>query len=154
MVKNKALPDSARPCKHPRLVIHFLSLCLSLSLSLEDLALSRRVSRAFSLSLFLSLSLSLSPTPFILRVPPGSCRGWTPATHQWNCFKNEMLKKWDVLQHFCTLHDEIILKMINSCSFVFISSFTHLLVPLMWQALILELSWQNRQNLHLMEFSF
>ena len=24
-------------------------------------------------------SLSLSPTPFILRVPPGFCRGWTPA---------------------------------------------------------------------------
>ena len=47
-----------------------------------------------SLSLFLSLSpsqtwpyqgwshvssLSLLPTPFILRVPPGSCQGWTPA---------------------------------------------------------------------------
>ena len=27
----------------------------------------------------LSLSLSLLPIPFILRVPPGSCRGWTPA---------------------------------------------------------------------------
>ena len=48
MVKNKALPDSARPCKHPpsgHLVI------LSLSLSLAELALSRLVSRVFSLSL-------------------------------------------------------------------------------------------------------
>ena len=50
MVKNKALPDSARPCRHPRLVI------LSLSLSLSpppppDLALSKLVSSVFSLSL-------------------------------------------------------------------------------------------------------
>ena len=59
MVKNKALPDSARHCTHPRLVI--LSLSLSLSL----------VSRVFS--------LSLSPMPFILRVSPGSYRGWTLA---------------------------------------------------------------------------
>ena len=29
MVKNKALPDSARPCKHPRLVILSLSVSLS-----------------------------------------------------------------------------------------------------------------------------
>ena len=42
MVKNKGLPDSARPCKHPHLVI--------LSLSLTDLALSRLVSCVFSLS--------------------------------------------------------------------------------------------------------
>ena len=27
--------------------------------------------------------LSLSPTPFILVVPPGSCRGWTPAPRGW-----------------------------------------------------------------------
>ena len=51
MVKNKALPDSARPCKHPHLVILSLSHTLSLSLSLADLALSRLVSRVFSLSL-------------------------------------------------------------------------------------------------------
>ena len=51
MVKNKALPDSARPCKHPCLVILFsLSLSLFLSLSLADLALSRLVSHVFSLS--------------------------------------------------------------------------------------------------------
>ena len=42
-VKTKALPDSARPCKHPRLVI------LSLSLS-------RLISRVFSLSLSLTQS--------------------------------------------------------------------------------------------------
>ena len=30
MVKNKALPDSAIPCKHPHLVILSLSLSLSL----------------------------------------------------------------------------------------------------------------------------
>ena len=47
MVKNKALPDSARLCT-PRLV--------TLSLSLTDLALSRLISCVFSLSLSLSLS--------------------------------------------------------------------------------------------------
>ena len=48
MVKNKVLPDSARPCCTPRLVTPSLSLFLSLSLT--DLALSRLVSRVFSLS--------------------------------------------------------------------------------------------------------
>ena len=41
MLKNKALPDSALP---------IWSVCLSLSLSLTDLALSRLVSHVFSLS--------------------------------------------------------------------------------------------------------
>ena len=78
MVKNKALPDSAPPV-------------WSLSLSLADLALSRLASRVFSLS----LSLSLSPMPFILRVPPGSCRGWTPAIDElWTfCKKKEVTYK-------------------------------------------------------------
>ena len=67
MVKNKALPDSARPCKHPRLVIWSFSLSLSPSQSWPYQGWSH-VS-----------SLSLSPTPFIPRVSPGSCRGWTPA---------------------------------------------------------------------------
>ena len=49
MVKNKALPDSARLCT-PRLVTHSLSLSPFLSLSLADLALSRQVSRVFCLS--------------------------------------------------------------------------------------------------------
>ena len=44
MVKNKDLPDSGRPYKHPHMVI------FSLSLSLTDLALSRWVSCVFSLS--------------------------------------------------------------------------------------------------------
>ena len=71
MVKNKALPDSARPCKHPRLVIHFLSRSLSLSLSLEDLALSRRVSRVFSLSL--ADPVHPEGAPWILpRLDPGN----------------------------------------------------------------------------------
>ena len=59
MVKNKALPDSAPPVWS-----------LSLSLSLADLG---------PIKASLTCLLSLSPTPFILRVPPGSCRGWTPA---------------------------------------------------------------------------
>ena len=68
-VKNEDLPDSAARPPPPHLVsLLSLSLSLFLSLSLADLALSRLVSRLFSL------------TPFILRVPPGSCRGWTPAT--------------------------------------------------------------------------
>ena len=66
-VKNKALPDSARLCIP--LSSHSLSLSLFLSLSLTDLALSRLVSHVFS----------LLPMPFILRVSPGSCWGWTPA---------------------------------------------------------------------------
>ena len=64
MVKNKALPDSARLCT-PRLV--------TLSLSLP-----RRFGPVKAGLTCLCL-LSLSPTLFILRVPPGSCWGWTPA---------------------------------------------------------------------------
>ena len=63
MVKNKALPDTARPCKHPRLVI--LSLSFFLSLSLADLALSRLVSH-------LSRRRSSWGYPWILlRLDPG-----------------------------------------------------------------------------------
>ena len=63
MVKNKALPDSARLCT-PRLVI------LSLSLSLADLALSRLVSRVFSL---FTDTVHLESTPWILpRLDPGT----------------------------------------------------------------------------------
>ena len=63
MVKNKALPDSARLCT-PRLVI------LSLSLSLADLALSRLVSPVFSLSL--ADAVHPEGTPWILsRLDPG-----------------------------------------------------------------------------------
>ena len=73
MVKSKALPDSARLSAPPS--SHSLSLSLSLSLPLTDLALSRLVSHVFF----------LSPKLFIQRVPPGSCRGWTPA---YFCFIN------------------------------------------------------------------
>ena len=62
-VKNKALPDSARLGCTP--VSH------SLSLSLVILRLGPIKAGLMHL-------LSLSPMPFILRVPPGSCRGWTP----------------------------------------------------------------------------
>ena len=69
MVKNKPLPDSARPCKHPRLVT--LSLSLSLSLSLADLALSRLVSRVFSLAR--ANAIHPEGTPWILpRLDPGT----------------------------------------------------------------------------------
>ena len=77
MVKNKDLPDSAA---HPQSG-HSLSLSLCVCLCL-----------CLSLSVYLSLSLPcrlgpikpglmclLLPTQFILRVPPGSCRGWTSA---------------------------------------------------------------------------
>ena len=37
--------------------------------------------------LSLSLSLTLLPTPFILRVFPGSCRGWTPAVKYYSVIK-------------------------------------------------------------------
>ena len=64
MVKNKALPDSARLCT-PHLVI------LSLSLSLADLALSRLVSRVFSLSL--ADAVHPEGIPWILpRLDPGT----------------------------------------------------------------------------------
>ena len=67
MVKNKALPDSARPCKHPHLVI----LSLSLSPSLADLALSRLVSCVFSLSL--ADAVHPEGTPWILpSLDPGN----------------------------------------------------------------------------------
>ena len=64
-----ALPDSAS-CT-PRLVTHSLSLSLSLSLP-------RRLG---PIKAGLMCLLSLSLTPFILRVSPGSCRGWTAAGH-------------------------------------------------------------------------
>ena len=73
MVKNKGLPDSARPCKHPRLVIHSLSF-----------SLSPWQTWPYQGKSYVS-SLSLSPTPFILRVSPGSCRGWTPARRLPRC---------------------------------------------------------------------
>ena len=63
MVKNKNLPDLAA---HPQ---SGLSLSLSLSLSLP-----RRLGPIKA-----GLTSLLSPTPFILKVPPGSCRGWTLA---------------------------------------------------------------------------
>ena len=64
-VKNKALSDSAAP-----LVWSLsLSVCLSLSLSLP-----RRLDPIRA-----GLMCLLSSMPFILRVPPGSCLGWTPA---------------------------------------------------------------------------
>ena len=73
-VKNKTLPDSARPCKHPCLVI--LSLSLSLSLSLPH----RLGPIKAGLTCLLSLSLSLADTvhpegiPWILpRLDPGIC---------------------------------------------------------------------------------
>ena len=67
MVKNKALPDSSR--LSAPLSGHSLSLSLSLSLP-----------RRFGpIKAGLMCLLSLSPMPFILRVRPGSCRGWTLA---------------------------------------------------------------------------
>ena len=50
---------------------------LSLSLSLPD--------RLGPIKASLTCLLSLSPTPFILRVSPGSCRGWTPARRLPQC---------------------------------------------------------------------
>ena len=70
MVKNKALPDSARLCT-PCLVTLSLSLSPFLSLSPSQTWPYQGWSHMSS--------LSLSRMPFILRVPPGSCRGWTPA---------------------------------------------------------------------------
>ena len=61
MVKNKDLPDSAAP--------PVWSLSLSLSLSLP-----RRLGPIKA-----GLTCLLLPMPLILRVPPGSCWGWTPA---------------------------------------------------------------------------
>ena len=58
MVKNKDLPDSAAPPSG-----HCLSFSLSLSLSLP-LRLG---------PIKAGLTCPLSLTPFILRVPPGSC---------------------------------------------------------------------------------
>ena len=68
MVKNKALPDSARPCKYPRLVI--LSLFLSVSLSPP-----RRLGPIkVGLTCLLSLADAIHPegNPWILpRLDPG-----------------------------------------------------------------------------------
>ena len=73
MVKNKALPDSARPYQtllHP---LSGHSFSLSLSFSLADLALSRLVSHVFSLSL--ADAVHPEGNPWILpRLDPGS--GW------------------------------------------------------------------------------
>ena len=66
MVKNKALPDSARLCCTPPSG-HSLSVSLSLSLPYRLGPIKA------------GLTCLLSPTPFILRVPLGSCRGWTLA---------------------------------------------------------------------------
>ena len=67
MVKNKALPDSARLCTP-----HLVTLSLFLSLSLADLALSRLVSCVFSLSLSLADAVHPEGTPWILpRLDPG-----------------------------------------------------------------------------------
>ena len=71
MVKNKALADSARLCQTLCTAIWSFFLCLSLSLSLPR--------RLGPIKAGLTCLLSLSPTPFILTVPPGSCRGWIPA---------------------------------------------------------------------------
>ena len=71
MVKNKALPDSASCTPH----LVTISLSLSLSLSLPR--------RLGPIKAGLTCLLSLARTPFILRVPPGSCQGWTPADSQW-----------------------------------------------------------------------
>ena len=57
MLKNKALPDPAKPCKHPWLV----TLSLFLSLSLADLALWRLVSRVFSRRCHSSRGYPLDP---------------------------------------------------------------------------------------------
>ena len=66
MVKNKDLPDSAAP------PVWSFSLSLSLSLFLSPLPHRLGPIKA-------GLTYLLSPMPFILRVPPGSCWGWTPA---------------------------------------------------------------------------
>ena len=71
MVKNKALPDSDASS------VWSLSLSLSFSLSLPHRL--GPIKDGLTCLLSLSLSLSLSPTPFILRVSPGSCRAWTLA---------------------------------------------------------------------------
>ena len=63
MVKNKALPDPARPYCTPSLVTLFLSLSLP-------------PSQTWPYQGWSHVSL-LSLTSFIQRVPPGSCRGWT-----------------------------------------------------------------------------
>ena len=65
MIKNKDFPD----CCTPGLVT------LSLSLSLP-----RRLGPIKA-----GLTCLLLPTLFILRVPPGSCQGWTPAVTVISC---------------------------------------------------------------------
>ena len=90
MVKNKALPDSSRPCKHPHLVMLSLSLSLSLCFSLS---LPRRLG---PIKAGLTCLPSLSWTPFILRVSPGSCQGWTPA------LMSHMPNSCILLQPYCS----------------------------------------------------
>ena len=73
MVRNKGLPDSARLCQTLQIPPSGHSLSLSFSLSLEDLALSRLVSRVFSLSL--AYAVHPEGTPWILlRLDPGKWR--------------------------------------------------------------------------------
>ena len=64
MVKNKALLDSARLCQTLQTPPSGHSLSLSPSQIWPYQGWSH---------------VSFSPTLFILRAPPGSCRGWTPA---------------------------------------------------------------------------
>ena len=73
MVKNKTLPDSARLCQNLQTPLsgHSLSLSLSFCLSPSKTWTYQGWSHVFS--------LCLSLTPFMLRVPPGSCWGWTLA---------------------------------------------------------------------------
>ena len=73
MVKNKALPDSARLCQNLQTPLsgHSLSLSLSFCLPPSKTWTYQGWSHVFS--------LCLSLTPFMLRVPPGSCWGWTLA---------------------------------------------------------------------------
>ena len=72
MVKNKALPDSARPCKHPRLVILSLSLSLSFSLSASQTWPYQGWSHVSSLSLSFADAIHPEGIPWILlRLDPG-----------------------------------------------------------------------------------
>ena len=66
----QTLPDPARPCKHPHLVILSLSLSLSLPRRLGPIKAG--------LTCLLSLSRQRHSS---YTVPPGSCRGWTPAAY-------------------------------------------------------------------------
>ena len=85
MVKNKALPDSARLGCTPNLV--------TLSLSLP-----RRLGPIKS-----GLTCLLSPMPFILRVPPGSCGGWTPARCQTISYMTDSIHQPHIIYTLVTL---------------------------------------------------